>query len=670
MSNTVIRLMINGIRAIFFIIDSILYGLITFFYNVLADIAGISFLSAEGMKAFTDSVYVLVGVIVLFKVAFSLIKQFAEPEGFKADKVGGPAILRRFAIAIVLLASVPLIFQLAFRIQYVVLEHNVVGSIVMGRTGYGQSENKDDIKSAGQTISGTLFSGFFTPAIDEDGNYVCANTEYNTRANVDAKYFERVALVSGDGEYCYNYSFLISTLAGGFTAWIMMIFVLDIAMRSAKLAVLQLLAPFPIIMSIDEKGQSVLKKWIEESISTYADLFVRLFIIFLITFFILEVTSGEGFITLYRYDSDGNLGGGTSALREPLVGSIVIIGILMFASKAPDLIYGIFGLKAPQGFTLNPLKKVGNYAAASAVIGAGAGMVGNAVGKTLRTRKDIAKAEKEQFGDNPETRSLDETQGEFYKRRFMNGLARPLGAAISGGASGAMGGIMHGSQGGNPLRVAEKSMTDSVQRAKAKKQGYDFQARVKDSMGTMLGVEGVFGTTDEIGDRLKELKHSNDILAKQLRYLYDAMGRQLDAVENGQLKAEVATFYNGDHKKDPSSYSPDKFVSNVYSSYKPEFHNTNEIVEKIKSGKDTKKFATDELTKDLSKLKRALSQNGYGKLSKDLEAAIKKDFKENSIDKIASQHDAYIKRASELTEGKKKENALEKAKGSFSKKDK
>lgn len=670
-------LLIGFIRTLFYLLDSIFYGLIGFFYDVIAELANVSFLSRDSMDSFANRVYILVGVFVLFKLSFSLIKNFADPDGFKDDKAGGVGVLKRFIIAMLLLVSVPLMFRLAFMVQYRVIESNIIGSLVIGdHVSFldTDSDGETSLGSVGDKMSEILFSGFFTPAIDESGEYVCENIEIKTQPSMSNK--DRVDLTTSDGDFCYNYSFLLSTLAGAFTAWIMMIFVLDIALRSAKLAVLQLIAPFPIIMSIDEKGGDALKTWIEETISTYVDLFVRLFIIFMITFLILEVTSGDNsFITIYSYDSTGNLPsigdeGARSVLTNPLLGALVVLGILMFASKAPDLIYKMFGLKPPaDGFTLNPLTKIGNHALAGAAVAGGVGLLGNAIGKTARN----VKAKREKYAnEDEEKRELDEDYKPSLSTRLGRGLSTTFSmgtGAVTGAATGGFGGVVHGSKGGNPLRGAEKSMLDSVQRARAKKQGYGAWSRMKDSAGSMIGVEGVFGTTDEFGDEIKRKKHENTIIEKQLRAFANSMNKDLAGLDDADVQVASTKFYDADTKKDTSAYSNLNFASANYDGLRDKLGNVTSELNNIRSSVDPNVIDLDSIGNDFVKLKRELVRNNQTELANRLERAADESVNSMGLDKVSKNYAAYHEKLLDYTKNEKEINAKEKTKGSFSKKD-
>ena len=94
--------LINIIRIIFFQIDNIVYGLISVLYELIMylanlDLFGISnMLQSDGFHMdpnnlifkFASRIYVLIGVIMLFQIAFAILQYIVDPNAF-SDKGKG-----------------------------------------------------------------------------------------------------------------------------------------------------------------------------------------------------------------------------------------------------------------------------------------------------------------------------------------------------------------------------------------------------------------------------------------------------------------------------------------------------------------------------------------------------------------------------------------------------
>lgn len=158
---------------------------------------------------------------------------------------------------------------------------------------------------------------------------------------------EELITLQADNQYIINYEAPLSTAVGIATLWILIIFCIDIAVRSIKLGFLQLIAPIPIISYVDPKSgkDGMFKKWYKACFSTFLSLFIRLLALYFAIFIISRMCEMTDVITGERVD-------------DWWVKIFIILGTLIFAKQLPKLIEDISGIKMDGGFTLNPLKKL------------------------------------------------------------------------------------------------------------------------------------------------------------------------------------------------------------------------------------------------------------------------------------------------------------------------
>ena len=516
------------VRTLFFAIDAAIYRIIVIMYNLMSELAGVSFLGAETMDAFAARIYLFVGIFVLFRMAFALINNFINPDSFYDSKTGGGQILKRLMIALVLLVFTPTIFQMAFRLQYIVLQQNVIGAVIMG-----SSHNQAAFADAGNAVSVTIFEGFFYPATDGDGNLICSITGDRQFKSVASAY-EVLYSTNSSGapgfrsyQYCYHYSFFLSTVAGGFAAWIMLIFAIDIAVRAAKLAVLQLIAPLPIISYVDpKKGEKIFNNWVSESVSTYLDLFMRLIALFTGVFLITQISS-FGF---FQYDEFGNLTDGSDL--SAFVKMVAVIGILLFANRLPDLIYGIFGIKKPEGFTLNPIKKVRD------------GMpkpvksLGNRLGAAGLSAAAHHIRQKTEIGE------LDKKKDALKIRELENSKGRNMALGAFRGFSNGADGILRGTERANDIR---NKRTNPIN-----KKTYSYQMELMDKATDVLGIKTDEGTSEML--KTEKIKKSALKSAKQTEYeqlsrlIREKTPSQFQTDISGVISNDVTEYYDKDGK--------------------------------------------------------------------------------------------------------------------------
>ena len=135
---------------------------------------------------------------------------------------------------------------------------------------------------------------------------------------------------------------------------------MDVALRSIKLAFLQLIAPIPILSYVDPKSgkDGLFKKWYEMCIKTFISLFVRLIALYFAVYIISRVADMK-MVDLI----DG------SYQTNAFVAIFIIIGALMFAKQLPKILEGLgIKLDGDGKFTLNPLRKLEKEALGGGVL--------------------------------------------------------------------------------------------------------------------------------------------------------------------------------------------------------------------------------------------------------------------------------------------------------------
>lgn len=176
-----------------------------------------------------------------------------------------------------------------------------------------------------------------------------------------------------DGKYTMSYMPLISTVVGVIALYMLVLFCIDIAVRSIKLGFLQMIAPIPIISYIDPKSgkDGMFKKWTGMCVKTYLDLFIRLFALF---FGIYIISLIGTFKSVFSGET----------ITDGIINVFLIIGVLIFIKKLPEILKDSLGLEGGtfKDFKLNPLKRIEEDAiGGKAILAGGKGLVaGTAAG--------------------------------------------------------------------------------------------------------------------------------------------------------------------------------------------------------------------------------------------------------------------------------------------------
>lgn len=343
------------LRMIFFGIDKIIYQFIPTVYSFIKSLIGYGSGTGGlfGNAAIADiarNIYSLLGVLMIIKLAFSMIQYIVNPDLFDDKTKGFASLIKRVFVVLILIVAVPYIFDFAYRLQDQIVNNQIIEKVILGN----QEEYEDN--------SGNLLSERTLQAFLKEGD-----TPVSLDRLGDLKINEKVA--SG---YRYDYMYLLSTIAGAFVLFLLIVFSYDIALRIVKLGFLQLIAPIPVISYLDPKNSfkdGIMGKWVKITLSSYLALFTRImsiaFLIFVINIIpdvITDVSGNSLFIIL-----------------------LLIIGTLMFVKEAPKLIGDIFGLDMSSSFgglkALNPLGKMAGGGLIGGALGLGTGLAFKAAAK-------------------------------------------------------------------------------------------------------------------------------------------------------------------------------------------------------------------------------------------------------------------------------------------------
>lgn len=425
------------LRTIFWFVDKIVYWLIDQVYWLFSMLSEATLFTQDQITSFSNRIYVLVSIIMLFKLGFSFITYIVNPDTITDKQKGGGKLISNVVITIALLVSVPAIFNEAYYLQNVIFENKIIDKVMLGNS-VEVSSNADKTK----LLSVYTFMSFFRPTtkLSECQNYEGIELSEACISSLDSKSDKKpgtayaTALKEGNlnlilnnemvnltapfagtnnGDFyqtteyfIFDYHYLVSTIVGGFLAWILLGFCFDLAIRSVKLGFLQIMAPIPILLSLTPgKKNSTLSNWGKECLSTWASLFVRVGIISFALNLILMINNGGGIVSF--------VSGGQN--NYPMVTIFITMGILLFAKEFPKLLEDILGIKASGKLTLNPLKKATETPVLGKPLSKGAALglaAGSFLGNTLKnSAKLVTPGGREKFGDN-----MDMARKEFSGR--------------------------------------------------------------------------------------------------------------------------------------------------------------------------------------------------------------------------------------------------------------
>lgn len=328
-------------------VSSVVFAIVSGMFTLIDDLSKYNFFSADTINQFTNRVYVIIGVLMLFKLVISAVQYIVNPDMFDDKSKGLGAVLKKSIIAVVLLAIVPSIFQFAMEVQGDIVEQ--IPKIIFGN-------NNSTVDQIGDQLSVSVMNSFLVIKDEKTGLPTKVLNSpmdfYAVAMDGCSSNFLAPDFWSGGACYYNVWWILLVPIAGVFMVYILASMAFDVATRSIKFGIVQILAPIPITSYIvDEKK---LTNWATTSVHIYTDLFIRLGLIYLVIY-IMQVVLKDMFTSTgyeaFKNSVSQSVGRTPEGVELVLIKILIIVALLLFAKNAPKFIADLLGLKgAGDGF--------------------------------------------------------------------------------------------------------------------------------------------------------------------------------------------------------------------------------------------------------------------------------------------------------------------------------
>ena len=355
------------IRTISWTLDNLLISFIDKFYGYFEEILGGTIFTDSIVDGMMSRVYLLVGVLVLFKLGMLLVQYIINPAEVMDEKGGANSLVRRTIIGIIIIIFVPTIFDIANDLQVAILEDQVIEKIIMDENTLNDIEEQKAKYGTGRIIGMTVLQGFW----NIDKNQISDSNIIKTYEDAEKKYDPNLVEEAGygiltqvGGKYAYSYFPILSTIVLGYVLYLVIKYCLDMVVRSLKLVVLQVIAPITIVEYIVNGDRNeVFKNWKKAVIATYAMLFLRVFTIWFVAYVAILMQTG--------IDGDSLLN-----TQDYLLKAIIVLGLLAFMMEFPKMMSGLFGLDLEQDSSVKAM--LGKVGGIGKMLGTGALIAGSA----------------------------------------------------------------------------------------------------------------------------------------------------------------------------------------------------------------------------------------------------------------------------------------------------
>ena len=412
---------LSPLRAICMAIDGVLYSLLDNAYDLVIKLSTAELLKPATIKSLTGNLYIIFGVVAFFRLALLLVNAIIDPEKLNEKGKGLSNIFFRVVGMVILLAVTPFLFEKSYDLQEKIVgadaSKNIIFKTILGNNANIASSNNSN---AGKALQNIALSSLIT--IDE--NYLVNGDQCNigkkNSKGKDCGFYPLTCVSNGDGTctpqgeyvydgstcdwancqnavdtynemyvnedmspsklasyvgvskkiedengekqevYVYNYMFIITGVVGVAMTYIIISFAIDIAVRMFELIVLEILSPLFIATFVDPKSaqSGPFKNWLSAVGKSYVSLYIRLAIIALMVLLVSIINQSK------MFQSMGDVSGWAKIF--------MVIGLLIFAKKAPKWIGDMIGIKGDGGLGgLSIGKKLGGMALAGGLASKG-----------------------------------------------------------------------------------------------------------------------------------------------------------------------------------------------------------------------------------------------------------------------------------------------------------
>lgn len=352
---TTANFLIDGMKSLTFLIDKGIYSLVQAAYGVFRFLANATILNEDIVQRFTMRIYTILGIVMVFVLAFNLLNYIIDPDKVKDKKVGASAFVKDVVIALVIISLSPMLFTKLYSLQSVILDSGVIANLILGgQTIEDGTSAASAVDNGGNVMVSSIYTAFLYPdnsdytALDCAGEVGGTASEKQNKPADFEEYCDAYKRASeGEGISAfnrfitnekYNYTPFLTTVAGIVLLFFILSFCLNLAKRVGKMAIVQLIAPIPVTLELLPNKKGLRKTWIDTLVKVYLETFMFLAVMYIIVFLISLVPGVVA--TIF----DGAVGSGLSLMK--LVATVILIyGLLAFGKEAPKMIFDLLGIK-------------------------------------------------------------------------------------------------------------------------------------------------------------------------------------------------------------------------------------------------------------------------------------------------------------------------------------
>jgi hypothetical protein len=417
----------DGIRSLCLWICQFIYKLFAFFYELFMNMTQVQILQQPDIEALYKRVTILLGLVMLFVSIFNLLKLLLTPDKINDKEMGIGSLIKRAVVVVLLIGFTPSIFNLATDIQQEVVKSDVIPKILLGQTFSDENGSSDTYAATyGRVLSAKIFTIFYKYNDQITTDDACLAYQYletemanfgtlnSATACVNVTGDELSDVDSNDTitAYVIDFDGIGAIIVGVVMLWMIIVYTIDLGIRTIQFTFLQIIAPIPIISYIYPKKDGMFQKWVKQCITTYVDIFIRLAAIYFV-FYLVQL--------IWDADVLDNIASTTD--HRNWICIILTIALMIFARRLPKILQELSGKPnaASIGFGIGK-----NSAAAMTLKGGFTGLAGGGPIGMVRGMNRAAELTTEE-GKRGAERAMNETRekNRIRNQQRMEGMRLP-----------------------------------------------------------------------------------------------------------------------------------------------------------------------------------------------------------------------------------------------------
>ncbi len=367
-------------------LDTVIYKLIINLYNLFELLCTSRIVSIEEFSDLSKRIGFILGIIMLFRVIFSFIQMLIDPDIISDKEKGAVSIVKKCIIVIIMLGMSSFAFNFLHSVQTNVIKNHIISRLLLPKTV--------DTDNFGAVLSEQVLLNFYVLNENLEGEEIydhCENyitglkNQIITNSNFELGYncLNETAIMSintAAGSYedqevfAIEFNNILSVVVGGAIVWLIFRYCISVGVRVIQLTILEIISPMPIIAYLAPGKNNMFSEWKKMYFSTYIDAFIRIAIINFIVYICAVILDNweNGVGTFWE-----SVGSPSDLYTKGFIGIVMILALLTFAKKAPELLKKLIPESASKiGFGVGLKDVVGLQRGMGSIFGAVGGALG------------------------------------------------------------------------------------------------------------------------------------------------------------------------------------------------------------------------------------------------------------------------------------------------------